>query len=124
MSLMFFLQFINQKVVSAISYTLVHSLWQGMLLAIVAGAILYFTRRQNSSTRYNLLLMALLAFTVGVVTTFCMHLRVFSAPSISNHPVNGNDASQISHVLDQLPLNAPISERLLDTFNAFAPWLV
>lgn len=49
--------------------TLLHSLWQGILLAVVTGAIVLTTRNRSARERYNYLVAALLLFTIGSVIT-------------------------------------------------------
>lgn len=50
--------------------TLLHSLWQGLILAVLTAFILLFTQRAAPSTRYNWLAGALFAYAAGVLTTF------------------------------------------------------
>jgi beta-lactamase regulating signal transducer with metallopeptidase domain len=59
------MQWINDETLQAICRTFLHSLWQGMIAAILAGLVLVSTRRTAARTRYNLLggilLLSLLA---------------------------------------------------------------
>lgn len=61
---------ISDRVVGALCNTLVHSLWQGILLAVLAGLIVVCTRKASSALRYNLLIATLLLFAIGVAATF------------------------------------------------------
>ena len=54
----------------AICYTLVHSLWLGLLLAVAGGVIVMRTRKTKPARRYNWLLGALLSFTFTITLTF------------------------------------------------------
>ncbi len=58
------------QMVQAISWTLVHSLWLGVLLSIAAAIIIFATRHTKPQVRYNLLAAALLAFMLGVAISF------------------------------------------------------
>lgn len=58
------------RLVGALCNTLIHSLWQGILLAAVAGLIVICTRKASSALRYNLLISALLLFAIAVSATF------------------------------------------------------
>jgi bla regulator protein blaR1 len=60
----------NQKVVQAISWTLIHSLWQGLIVALMAGLIILATKKANVRVRYNLLTLLLLFFLSIVAFTF------------------------------------------------------
>ena len=103
---------LSDHVIKALCNTLMHSLWQGVLLALIAGAIIIFTKKASAAFRYNLLIGALTLFAFGVATTFIAQLQkpaangasyVYSstglrpnaiqttaAPAISTVPVAGN----------------------------------
>src|SRR6185503_6590378 len=61
--------------IKALCNTLLHSLWQGVILAVIAGLIVIFTKKASAAMRYNLLTAALLLFTVGTVVTFVAQLQ-------------------------------------------------
>ncbi len=48
------LTFLSESVVSALGWTLVHSIWQGALIALIAATAWYFLRKHAASLRYNL----------------------------------------------------------------------
>lgn len=56
--------------VKALCSTLIQSLWQGVLLAALAGIIIICTRRSSPAGRYNLLMAGLVVFACTVVITF------------------------------------------------------
>lgn len=60
----------NENVLKAISWTLVHSVWQGLALAIFAGLVIVFTKKSKANLRYNWLSALFVAFMVGVGFTF------------------------------------------------------
>jgi beta-lactamase regulating signal transducer with metallopeptidase domain len=88
---------IPSAIIRALCWTLLHSLWQGLILALVAGAIMLFTRKAKSSTRYNLLGLLVLAFLLVSGYTFFRELRPISA-TIPNPAAPG-----------QVILTAPVS---------------
>lgn len=61
---------LNDVLLKAISWTLVHSLWQGVLLAFCAGLIVLLTKKANAALRYNLLSGLFVVFFVVVGLTF------------------------------------------------------
>lgn len=67
-----------QKLIQAVCRTLLHSLWQGLLLAILAGLILVSTRKSRPALRYNLLALSLLFFILASGFTF---FTILSSPS-------------------------------------------
>ncbi|MEZ0006817.1 bla regulator protein BlaR1 [Flavobacterium sp. 28YEA47A] len=60
----------NENVLKAISWTLIHSVWQGLILAIVAGLVIVFTRKSKAIVRYNILSGLFLIFILAVGFTF------------------------------------------------------
>ena len=60
----------QQSFMEAICWTLVHSLWQGLVAALVAGAVILTTRRSAAVLRYNLLTADLVLFLLAAVGTF------------------------------------------------------
>ena len=60
----------SQHFIQAFSWMLLHSLWQGLLLAMLSGFLLVLAKKSNSAIRYNLLLSQLIFFTAACVFTF------------------------------------------------------
>jgi beta-lactamase regulating signal transducer with metallopeptidase domain len=58
------------KVITAFSWMLIHSLWQGLFLAIIAGAALVLAKKSSAAYRYNLALVLFLAFIAACGFTF------------------------------------------------------
>jgi beta-lactamase regulating signal transducer with metallopeptidase domain/prefoldin subunit 5 len=54
----------------AVCWTLVHSLWEGLLAALLAGLIILATRKRSAALRYNLLATDLLLFMLIAGATF------------------------------------------------------
>lgn len=59
---------------AALGQTLIHSLWQGAILAGITGLIVIFTRNAKAANRYLLLVGTLLLFAIVSVGTFCYEL--------------------------------------------------
>ena len=66
---------VSDDIIKAVGNTLMHSLWQGILLAILTGAIIIFTKKASAAYRYNLLIGALALFAGCVLFTFMWQLR-------------------------------------------------
>lgn len=66
---------VSDHIIKALCNTLMHSLWQGILLAILTGAIIIFTKKASAAYRYNLLVGALILFAGGVLLTFMWQLQ-------------------------------------------------
>lgn len=61
---------ISNTLLKAISWTLVHTIWQGLILAILAGAVILATKKTTAALRYNLLSALFVLFFVAVGYTF------------------------------------------------------
>jgi bla regulator protein blaR1 len=60
----------GEAIFRALNWVLIHSLWQGMVLALLAAAILFFTKKSSPALRYNLLTVCLFVFVTAVAVTF------------------------------------------------------
>ncbi|EHQ29878.1 M56 family metallopeptidase [Mucilaginibacter paludis] len=82
-------------VMKALCNTLLHSLWQGLLLAAIAALIIVCTRKQTAAKRYNLLLVTLGLFALGIGLTFAIELKGASAglntPGIDQTAIAANN---------------------------------
>jgi bla regulator protein BlaR1 len=61
---------LNEALVKAVSWTLIHSLWQGLILAVLAGLVIVFTKKASSAVRYNLLAGLFVLFVLVSGLTF------------------------------------------------------
>ncbi|MCE6987754.1 M56 family metallopeptidase [Dyadobacter sp. CY323] len=92
-----------EKFIRTMCLTLMHSLWQGLIVAILAGAILLFTKKAKPVLRYNLLVVLLVGFMSAACFTFTILMqqedRPMSVPglSISNFStVKLTDSTQVA----------------------------
>ncbi len=67
--------FLNEQMVYAISQTVVHSLWQGLLVGLILFVALKFVHNSNSELRYKLSLSALIGLFVMSLYTFVNFLH-------------------------------------------------
>ena len=82
----------SDQLTGALCNTLLHSLWQGIILAAIAGLIVIGTRKASSALRYNLLIAALMLFAVAVSATFVnQYLKgsAFSPAQPATYQVHG-----------------------------------
>jgi bla regulator protein blaR1 len=75
--------YISDHTIHAICWTLIHSLWIGMTIALVAGLVITATRKSGAALRYNLLCGVLMLFTLSVWVTFFVEMQT---PSIDQGP--------------------------------------
>ena len=79
------------RLLGALCNTLVHSLWQGIILAAIAGLIVIFTRKTSSVLRYNLLVSTLLLFAIGAGVTFTWQYQHSTVQTAFVQPVQHID---------------------------------
>ncbi|HVX51372.1 MAG TPA: M56 family metallopeptidase, partial [Chitinophagaceae bacterium] len=63
------------KIVQALCWMLIHSLWQGLLMAVLTGIVMIATKKSGSVIRYRLLSGIFLVFISGAVITFYIQLQ-------------------------------------------------
>ncbi len=66
----------THPIVQAMGWTLVHSLWQAIIIAIIFRGLLIFVSAAQARWRYALSLLAMLTILVSSVWTFQTHYRV------------------------------------------------
>ena len=72
----FFATLLPESIGQALGWTLLHSLWQGTLLALLLSLALYLTRKHAASLRYWLSLGALASMFVWTALTFVQEYRL------------------------------------------------
>ncbi|HUB60831.1 MAG TPA: M56 family metallopeptidase [Puia sp.] len=122
------MNFIPATIIRALCWTLLHSLWQGLILAIVAGTVMLMTKRAPSATRYGVLGVLVILFLTVSGYTFIRELRspVAATTLVQKHltpatdsPVN--DPAILTH--DQ-PAQTNFIDQLVQYFNAHASIVV
>jgi bla regulator protein blaR1 len=120
MNVLLFNQILADKTIHSLCWMLIHSLWQGFLLAVVAGIIMVFTRQSNATIRYNLLVISLFAFLVCIISTGVyvfthteninaqIFLQLFDKQKDMNFPNAQNQNGFLLEIIDFLNLNAGI----------------
>lgn len=61
---------VSERLLHALSWTLLHSLWQGAIVAFIAGLLFFGTGNLNARIRYNLLLGLMILFVGMASLTF------------------------------------------------------
>lgn len=112
-------QFIPQELTQALGFTILHSLWQGLLIALLLALSLLILNRYNAATRYRIALGALVSQLIFSGITFIYYYQSATAAGqemananiktsfILNATANGNSLSWDSVLLflqEQLPL--------------------
>ncbi len=66
----------NDQIIQALCWTLIHSLWQGLFLAIISGTVILATKRSSPAVRYNCLSVLFLLFVLVTCFTFAKQLQL------------------------------------------------
>jgi len=89
---------VSDTVIKAVSWTLVHSIWQGIILAFCAGLIITATKKSNAAFRYNLLctLFVIFLFVTGLTFQYELASGFSETTLISNDYVVNNITDTIA----------------------------
>ncbi|SDH20445.1 M56 family metallopeptidase [Chitinophaga filiformis] len=95
----------GERFLQAFSWMLVHSLWQGLLLAVVTALLLQFTKRAPARLRYNIIFIQFVLFILACIWTF---FRGMSGPSESFVPLAGAIGQNASQLLNINAINVQL----------------
>jgi bla regulator protein blaR1 len=112
----FLINTVLDKLISAFSWMLIHSIWQGLLLAIITGALLMLTKKRSSAAyRYNLALFSFGIFISISILTFIWEWKGTASPIVAEPP-------------ERSMAGSPAIKQLIETFagyfSANAPLIV
>ncbi len=117
--------FSGEAIVKALSWTLLHSLWQGILLSFVAGLIMLLTKKAKPTLRYNLLVISIVLFMVSVFVTFIYQLEpnaiIVESNLVQTLPINRIEFSE-NLVMNTVQPSAII--QAIHFINSNAIWIV
>ena len=103
---------VNSPAASAFGWTLLHSLWQGAILAIAVAAVLLITR--SPRIRYAAACAAMLA----LLASFCVTLAIQIPVEGPGRPANPGLIARVWYSVPESDANLP-----KDSLSALAPWL-
>lgn len=116
-------------VVQKLAWMLVHSLWQGTLIAIALALVIRLGRVQCSSARYGLCVLALVAMTLAPIATILSGNKQPSVGFVETRPTVGakllteNDVVEAQELPESPPVDAaPVSTQ--STSILWQPWIV
>ncbi|MCP4986808.1 MAG: M56 family metallopeptidase [Colwellia sp.] len=116
-----FEQLFNSPLLYSLSLTLVHFLWQGLLVALILKSVLFIVDKNKSKLRYALATFAMLANAVLATLTFIM---VYPDTSLG---INSNiSAIQLTSLVNELTQQNTLStyQELLPSILAYSlPYL-
>ncbi len=102
--------------------TLLHSLWQGILLASVAALVLVYTKNAGAVLRYNLLSGVLLAFIFISFGTFCYEL--YAVKSNNVQVTEAMTAATGNNNVPARPAQSHLIEKIILIFKSCEQFIV
>ncbi|PWT95193.1 MAG: hypothetical protein C5B52_18320 [Bacteroidetes bacterium] len=96
------------EIIKATCWTFIHSLWQGLLFAILAGAIIMFSNRMKSFQRYSVLSFLFTLFLASTIITFGWEL--FSQKQTASTIITSSTTTNQIINLDQAFFNSNKSQ--------------
>lgn len=116
---------VSPQISRALSNTFIYSLWQGLVLAAMAGLIILLTQKSASRKRYNLLIGSLVLFSIAVATTFIYQLQQPIATSIKPATVQPLVSPLPAGTLPMAPAAVPVEHTsFIDYINTHANTIV
>lgn len=120
---------LSNDMVRAIGWTLIHSLWQGLILAVVAGILILFTRKAKPALRYNIFTVLFFVLVGSAIGTFFYELQQLKTSPAATPQSAVVTAPQTPVTPVAMPeMNAPaepgFTELFISYFNEHAPLLV
>ena len=106
----------NETLLKAISWTLVHSVWQGLILAVLAGLVILFTKKSTSVLRYNLLAGLFVSFMIAVGFTFSYEFQEEGRETITrlNLPIENQNFAVAGAIPEE---KADLSMQIINFLN-------
>ncbi|TWJ00629.1 beta-lactamase regulating signal transducer with metallopeptidase domain [Mucilaginibacter frigoritolerans] len=116
----------SDHLMTAISSTLIHSLWQGAVLSAVIGLVMTCTPKASSAKRYNLLVGAMTLFAVAVAGTFIIEFNNTGSPILlsAEHPAINPGPIQTGVTVHSAASPVSIIETISSYLNRYAASIV
>src|SRR6185369_4794170 len=111
--------FVNE-ITRAVCRTFLHSLWQGLLLIILANIFLSFSKKYKPVVRYNFLATLFMIFILLTCYTFSKQLAFTTAieRNLQQNPVVASSTG-LSGISIQILIN-----RILTYLDAYTSWII
>lgn len=113
---------LSNAVLQAICWTLVHSLWQGLIAAVIVALIVSFTKRSAASVRYNLLVAVLSFFILTISITAARQLQSAGSGSdqaIANSSLTNSFSPANFETGEGMIKDKAVTQNLAEQFSAF-----
>lgn len=123
------MELLSNGVVKAISWTLIHSLWLGLILAIIAGITILLTKKSSAALRYNLLAVQCVVFLIGMIFTFnyenqAQKSEISKITQNSHLEYNPTEIYALQNLISQDLPKHDFKDNLNNFINDYSTWIV
>lgn len=105
--------FDKERLISALSWMLIHSLWQGLLFAVAGALILTLARKAPTRLRYNIFCSLLCFFILAAIFTFFRQMQVTQDATLLAY--TSGQAEQV----ENMPLKQTFLVNPVESFTSF-----
>lgn len=113
---------LSENLMQSIAWTLLHSLWQGLIAALLAGIIIVCTRKATAAIRYRLLVYVLIAFLMVTIGTFWYEFNIARQEQVILLPAQATVPESIA-VFKNAPV-LELSNAVGQLLDKYAPVIV
>jgi len=125
---------VPENLISAFGWMLLHSLWQGALVAVLLSILLLFLNKKSAQLRYLVTIGALLLLTAMTIRTFVDHYNILNNPyskktliqdtinQTQNNPITNN--SLTNNTITNNNFIVQITQGFTLYFNQYIPVIV
>lgn len=113
----------NASLIEPLGWALLHSLWQGTAIAVVAALLLRLARSRSAQLRYGIACLALFTMLIAAIGTF-IELSPRRIPAISGSPIHLLAPTiQPARFSEPIPRITPIAPSMTDRIRPILPSL-
>lgn len=114
--------FFTNEIMHALFLTLMHSLWQSIVLALIAAILLMYTKKCSAALRYKLLGAILISFIFISIVTFCYEIN--SIGEKHNGAFKNVSAVTNYNVLINAGRQENLTEKIISVFKLYENFIV
>ncbi len=117
-------QYISDHAIKAICWTLLHSLWIGIVAAALAGLVIAFTKKAPANLRYRLLCGILMLFiTATAFTFFAEWVKPVNNITVINLSTNATGQTIINTTNADVTIDGFNYTRVIYFFDQYSTWI-
>lgn len=116
-------QFISEDLIYALGWTVMHSLWQGFLIAVLMAIVLQIFRKKSAKLRYEVATFSLFLVFISAVCTFVWYFDSVGN-SIDHQVISMVNPEMQSTIAADTGLLQHVTRSCIDYFNQHLPLIV